>query len=152
MHIDIFRRLRDAVRRKRAEKLRTNSWFLLHDNAPAHRSVLVQDFLANNLAATNFHLYFRMKSAVKRRRCCNANYVIKNATEELKRCWQNGFQECFKHLRSRWQKSIVAQGENFQGNIAQIVVLCCISQEYNASWNILQLPCIIGIRNGKRIS
>jgi hypothetical protein len=36
MHIYILRRLRDAFRRKRPEKLRNNSWFLLYDNAPAH--------------------------------------------------------------------------------------------------------------------
>jgi len=41
MYIDIFRRLRDAVRRKYPEKWRTNSLFLLHDNAPAHQSVPV---------------------------------------------------------------------------------------------------------------
>jgi len=46
MHNDIRRRPRDAVRRKRSKKRRSNSWFLLHDNAPAHRSVLVEDFLA----------------------------------------------------------------------------------------------------------
>jgi len=48
--IDIgnLRRLTDAVRRKRPEKWRTNCLFLLPDNAPAHRSVLVKDFLANN--------------------------------------------------------------------------------------------------------
>jgi len=39
-------RLRDAVRRKRPQKWRSNSWFLLHDNAPAHGSVLVKDFLS----------------------------------------------------------------------------------------------------------
>jgi hypothetical protein len=48
--------LRDVFRKKRPEKWRTNnlytcitgggSWFLLHDNAPAHQSVLVKDFLA----------------------------------------------------------------------------------------------------------
>jgi hypothetical protein len=48
MYIIIVRRRRDAVRKKRPEKLRTNSWFLLHDNAPAHRSVLVKDSLAKN--------------------------------------------------------------------------------------------------------
>jgi hypothetical protein len=47
MYIDIFRCLWDAVRRKRPEKWGTNSWFLHYDNAPAHRSVLVKDFLAN---------------------------------------------------------------------------------------------------------
>jgi hypothetical protein len=45
MYIDIFRRLRDAIRRKRPEKWR-------HDNAPAHRSVMVKDFLVKyNVAA-----------------------------------------------------------------------------------------------------
>jgi hypothetical protein len=48
MYIDIFRRLWDAVRRKRPEKMRTNIWFLHFDNAPAHQSVLVKDFLAKN--------------------------------------------------------------------------------------------------------
>ena len=45
---DVLRRLKDAVRRKRSEKWRTNSRFLLHDNAPAHRSVLIKDFFAKN--------------------------------------------------------------------------------------------------------
>jgi len=48
MYIDILRRLRDTFRRKCTEKLRTNCWFLLHDNAPAHQSVLVKSFLAKN--------------------------------------------------------------------------------------------------------
>ena len=48
MHIDILRRLRDVVRMKRPEIWRDNSSFILHDNAPAHRSVVVKDFLAKN--------------------------------------------------------------------------------------------------------
>jgi transposase len=55
MYIVITRRLRDVVRRKSPKKLRTNSWFLLHDNAPAHRSVLVKDFLAKNYVTTLEH-------------------------------------------------------------------------------------------------
>jgi len=70
MYINILYRLRDAVRRKRPEKWRTNSWFLLHDNVPTHQSVLVKDFLAKNkvtmseypphspdLATANFYLF-----------------------------------------------------------------------------------------------
>jgi hypothetical protein len=30
----------------------------------------------------------------------------------------NGFQECFQHLYSRWQKCIVVQGDYFEGNVA----------------------------------
>ena len=55
MHIDILRRLRDAVRRKYHEKWRTDIWFLLHDNAPAHRPVLVKDFLIKKDVTTLDH-------------------------------------------------------------------------------------------------
>jgi hypothetical protein len=55
MYTDILRRLREAVRRKRPEKWRTNCLLLLHDNAPAHRSVLVKDVLAKNIVTTLQH-------------------------------------------------------------------------------------------------
>jgi len=55
MYIDIRRRLRDASEGKRPEKWRINRWFLLHDNAPAHRSVLVKDFLSKNNVTTSEH-------------------------------------------------------------------------------------------------
>jgi hypothetical protein len=44
MYIDILCRLRDAIRRVLPEKKRTKSMFLLHENAPAHRSLLIKDF------------------------------------------------------------------------------------------------------------
>jgi hypothetical protein len=37
-------------------KKRTNNWFPLHDNAPAHQSVSVKDFLAKNNVTTLQHL------------------------------------------------------------------------------------------------
>jgi len=38
---------------------RANSWFILYDNAPAHRSISVQDFLAKkNLTALEYPPYF----------------------------------------------------------------------------------------------
>jgi len=77
MYIDILRRPKDEVRSKNPEKWRTNSWFIFHDNAPAHRSVLVKDFLAKNnvttlehppnspdLAVTDTYLFPRLKSAL----------------------------------------------------------------------------------------
>jgi hypothetical protein len=47
-YINILHRRRVAVRKKRPEKWRTNSWFIFHDNAPAHRSVFVKDSIAKN--------------------------------------------------------------------------------------------------------
>jgi transposase len=98
IQIYILLRLSNAVRRKRPEKWRINSWFLLHDNAPAHRSVLVTDFLAKNnvttlehplyspnLAPADFYLVLRLKSAMKGRCFCGATEIITNAMEELKR-------------------------------------------------------------------
>jgi len=48
LYIDILRRLGDAVRSKRKEKLRTNTWVILQDNAPGYPSILVKDFLTKN--------------------------------------------------------------------------------------------------------
>jgi len=50
-YVDILRQIRDAVSRKRPEEWRTNSWLPFH-NAPAHRLVLVKDFLASNSVTT----------------------------------------------------------------------------------------------------
>jgi len=66
-----------VVRRKHPEKWRTNSWFFLHENATAHRSVLVMDFLAKNvttlehlpysphLVPADFYLIPPLKSTLK---------------------------------------------------------------------------------------
>jgi len=74
MYSDILRRLWDAVRMKCPNKESTNSWSVLHENAPAHRPVLVKDLLSKcnvatlehtpyfpDLAAVNFYLFRRMK-------------------------------------------------------------------------------------------
>ena len=55
MHIDTLSRLRDAVRSKRHEKWGTDIWFPFHDNAPAHRPVLVKDFLVKGNVTTLEH-------------------------------------------------------------------------------------------------
>jgi len=123
MYTDILRRPSDAVRRKCPEKWRTKSWRFLHDNAPAHRPFLAKDFLAKNnvttlehppyspdLAAVDFYLFPRLKSALKGRRFCDSTDIMKNATDELKRLSQSGLQECFQQLYSRWQMCIVANG------------------------------------------
>jgi len=47
-YVEISRRLRESVRRKRPEKWRDGDWILNHDNAPAHTSHLVQRFVAKH--------------------------------------------------------------------------------------------------------
>jgi len=45
-YLEVMRRLRDAIRKKRPNLWKDNSWLLHHDNAPAHTSLLVSSFLA----------------------------------------------------------------------------------------------------------
>jgi hypothetical protein len=114
--------------------------------------VLVKNFLAKNnvkklehsayspdLAPADFLLFPRLKSTLKGRCFCDITDINKNMTEELKRLSQNGFQECFQHLYSRWQKCIVAHWDYTKGNVGQIVVLFCISQKRSDSRNVLKL-------------
>jgi len=82
-YIGIFRRLKDKLRRKRAEKWTANSWFLFHDNVSAHPSVLVKDLLGKNKitlehppyspdqAISDFYLFPSLKSALKGRSFCD---------------------------------------------------------------------------------
>jgi transposase len=113
-YIDCLCRLRDAINRKRPEKLRTKCWLLIRDNATARRSVLVKDFLANSNVTTlehppnspdqapaDFYPFPRLKLAMKGRRICDATEIIKNAMEQPKTLSQHSFQECFQHLYRR---------------------------------------------------
>ena len=47
-YLEILRRLRDAVRRKRPNMWAAKNFQLHHDNAPAHSAHVVQAFLAKN--------------------------------------------------------------------------------------------------------
>ena len=47
-YLEVMHRLREAVRQKRTELWKNQSWIFHHDNAPAHTSMLVREFLAKN--------------------------------------------------------------------------------------------------------
>ena len=77
-YLEVLRSLRESVRRKRPEKWRDGDWILHHDNAPAHTSHLVQQFLAKHgtaqlqqppyspdLAPCDFFLFPRLKKVLK---------------------------------------------------------------------------------------
>jgi histone-lysine N-methyltransferase SETMAR len=47
------------VRRHRPEKWRSGNWILHHDNAPAHRAVTTNEFLAkHNIPSLPQHSYY----------------------------------------------------------------------------------------------
>ncbi|UYV72295.1 hypothetical protein LAZ67_9002491, partial [Cordylochernes scorpioides] len=47
-YLQFMRNLREAIRQKRPDLWKNKNWLLHHDNAPAHTSLLVRDFLAKN--------------------------------------------------------------------------------------------------------
>jgi len=76
IYAEILRRLRNTVREETPRKMDNQPLALLHDNAPGHRSVLVNNFLAKNnmitlehppysplLAPADFYLFPPHKSA-----------------------------------------------------------------------------------------
>ena len=102
---------------------------LIHDNAPAHQSVFVKDFLANgsvktsehsqnspDLVPAHFYLFPTLKSALKGWSYYDATDIITNAIEELKSLSQNGLQKCFQHLYTLRKKCISAHC--FEGNVS----------------------------------
>jgi len=92
------------VRRKRPEKWRANRCFLIHNNAPAHRSVLVNDFSAKNKATTldqcpYFCLFPRLKSALKGG-IFDATDITKNANGRAENAFTKRLQRCFQQVYS----------------------------------------------------
>ena len=47
-YIEVLKRVRDAIRRKRPEMWRSGDLFLHHDNAPAHSALKTREFLAKH--------------------------------------------------------------------------------------------------------
>jgi len=79
-HQNVLKHLREAVRRKRPEAWTNNTWMLHHDNAPAHTSLLIREFLTKHettvvlqppyspdLAPADFFLFLKLKSSLKGR-------------------------------------------------------------------------------------
>ena len=47
-YVQVMRNLREAIRRKRPDLWKNKNWLLYHNNASAHISLLVREFLAKN--------------------------------------------------------------------------------------------------------
>ena len=78
-YVEVMKKLRDAVRRKRPRFWSSGDWLLHHDNAPAHSSNLVQQFLMKHkivqlrqppyspdLAPCDFLMFPKLKTALKK--------------------------------------------------------------------------------------
>ena len=108
-YVEVLKRLRDDVRRKRPRFWSSGDWLLHHDNAPAHSSNLVLQFLAKhkivqlrqpsyspNMPPCDFWMFPKLKMALKGKRFDDIETIQNNATCELKAIPKSAFEDCFK--------------------------------------------------------
>ncbi|KAL4091078.1 hypothetical protein QTP88_025819 [Uroleucon formosanum] len=113
-YIEVLKRLRDSIRRKRQRKWE-NGWFLHHDNAPCHSSFAVRQFLTDkkistipqppyspDIAPCDFWLFPNLKIGLKGERFATIEDIKVNATANLRAIPIEGYQRCFQQLQSRW--------------------------------------------------
>ncbi|UYV65934.1 Hil [Cordylochernes scorpioides] len=97
-------------------------WKLLHDNAPAHRVIIVQGYLAKpsvpvlphlpftpDIAPCDFFFFPKLKMRFKGRRFSSSSEVIENATVELNKLRKIDFELAFQQLFSRWKKYVTSK-------------------------------------------
>jgi len=128
-HKTVLQPLRNAVRRHRPEKWRYGNWILHHDDAPAHRAVTTNEFLAKqnlsslshppyspDLALCDFFLFLQLKKTMKGCRFDYTENIQANTTRQLRAITKSDYQKCFCQWQERWNKCIQAQGHYFEGD------------------------------------
>ena len=125
--MEVLRRLRESVRRKRPEKWRDGDWILHHDNAPAHTSHLVQQFLAKHGTGSSRHthetshrvtffLFTRLKKVLRGHRFEPTEDIKRNSTKSLLDIPKEEFAKCFKQRQKFWAKCVAAEGNCVEDN------------------------------------
>lgn len=128
-YLAVIRRLREAIRKKRPLLWRDNSWYLHHDNAPAHTSLLVRDYLAKNhvnvlpqapyspdMAPADFFLFSKLKMPLRGRRFDSIFAIKENSLRELRAIPKSSFEGAFEGWKRRWHMCIASNGEYFEGD------------------------------------
>lgn len=128
-YVDVLRRLKARVARVRPELAREGRWILHHDNAPAHTSLVVREFLSKNsitvtehppyspdLAPCDFFLFPKTKLVLRGRHLGDINEIKKATTGQLRNLQPEDFQGAFSQWKRRWHKCIMSQGEYFEGD------------------------------------
>jgi transposase len=95
------------------------SWVFHHNNAPAHLSFLVRNFLAKNettvvpqppyspdLAPAGFFLFPKLKSTLKGRRFDTFDKIQKNSMKELFAILKEAFQKAFQSWQKCWERCV----------------------------------------------
>ena len=115
-YVEVLQRLRDADRRKRRDKWQ-GEWFLHHDNASSHTSLVVKQLLAEksipaitqppyspDLAPSDFWLFPTLKMGLRGTHFATMEDIKSNSTAKLRRIPKEAFHRCFQQWQDRWSK------------------------------------------------
>ena len=102
---------------------------LHHDNAPAHASLLIHEFLTKHemtvvpqpplspdLAPADFFLFPKLKYSLKGRQFQMVEETEENSIRDLHTILQNMFQDGFQNWKRHWARCIKSGGEYLEGD------------------------------------
>ncbi|GFX02083.1 mariner Mos1 transposase [Trichonephila clavipes] len=129
-YLDVVRKLREAVRRKRPVLWASSRWMLHHDGAPAHIAAnLVQQFLTKHgtiqaahppyspdMSPPDFFLFPKIKNTLKGHRFQDIETIKQNSTQQLQAIPKSEFQKGFEDWKHRWAKCVTTNGVYFEGD------------------------------------
>ena len=127
-HVEVMRWLREAIRQKRTELWKRQSWILHYDKAPAHLLMIMCEFLAKNktvimphppywpdLAPLDFFLFPKLTAAMKGMLFATIEKIKEKSKRELLAIPKIAFQKGFEDWKKCWHKCIISEGSYFEG-------------------------------------
>jgi hypothetical protein len=125
--VQVLQRLHNAVWRKWCDNWQ-GQWFLHHDNAPSHSSLVVQQFhteksisvitqspYSPDLAPSDFWLFPTLKMGLKGIRFTTMEDIKLNVTPEVWKVPKEAFRWCFQQWQDR-RRNFCTQGSYFEGD------------------------------------
>ena len=125
---DIFRRLMRQCVTRGGPFWVAHAWRLHHINAPDHTALSIGQFFAERniatlqhppyslyLAPSDFFLFSKIKSVLKRTYFSDIDSIKMAGTTELKKIPENVFQECIEFWKRRMHKCFKVEGDYFEG-------------------------------------
>ncbi len=126
----LLKRVRESIRIRRGTKVWHNRReYLIHmDNASAHRSKLVQDYLKDeqwsplkyppyspDLSPADFFLFPRLKRAMRGHNFGNLDNLQDALETELSLITRQEWADCFEEWIQRCHRCVLFQGDYFEG-------------------------------------
>jgi hypothetical protein len=155
-YLQVLKRLRLAVSRKRPQKRAVGAWALHHNNASPHTAHSIQVFLASHgipviqqppyspdMAPCDFWLFPQVKTVLKGKRFEDIDTIQKNAICTLHTIPKDSFKKCFLQWQDRWKQFVTSQGEYFENYYTFLAISNKLEFLLTKSQNFLITPCMI---------